>query len=120
MKKSLNIIIITMLLLLLVACSKGEPIQDSKKETISVTENLFMVNEKLYYGTDEVGPMGDSGAVEGEIASSVESNEIPSQNGESNFGCIGNPYTYDFGDGWIMILMEDGEYHIFYEKKMDE
>ena len=63
-----------------------------------------------------MGPMGDANAVEGEIVSSVDSNEIPSQNAESNFGCIGNPYTYDFDDGWVMILMDDGLYHISYVK----
>lgn len=120
MKKSLNILMATMMLLLLVSCNESESNQNNNTDTASNTEDLFMVNNKLYYGTDEIGPMGDSGSVEGEIISSVENTETPSRNAESNFGCIGNPYTYDFGDSWIMVLMGDDEYHIFYEKNINE
>ena len=116
MKKLLSIISIIMLFTIFSACTSGVPNQSSKSNATNTEEQLFMINGKLYYGTDEVGPMGDASAVEGKIASSVDSTEIPLQNAESNFGCIGNPYTYDFDDGMIMILMDDDEYHIFYEK----
>ena len=56
--------------------------------------------------------MGNADCVAGKITSSVNINEIPKQNGESNFGCIGNPYTYDT-DGSIAVFLEDGEYHTF-------
>lgn len=76
-------------------------------------ERILMLNGKLYYGTTETGPMGCADCVEGQIASSVAQDKIPSQNGESNFGCVGNSYTYDDGAGWIQVFLEDGEYHIF-------
>lgn len=88
--------------------------QQGAQLSAAATDAILMVNETLYYGTDEVGPMGDAGCVAGRISSAVNLGEIPSQNGESNFGCIGNPYTSDFGDGMIMVLMEDEAYHVFH------
>ena len=82
------------------------------------SEMILKINDTLYYGTDEVGPMGDSGCVEGEILSSVDNDLIPTENGSSNFGCVGNPYTYDFGDGEIMIALEDN-WHFFYAKTQE-
>ena len=120
MKKIFGILIIAMLVIFMLACGEESSIKENKEDTVSTTEVLFMVNSKLYYGTDETGPMGSASSVEGEIVSSVEENEIPSQNAESNFGCIGNPYTYAFDSNMIMILMDDEEYHIFYEKEIDE
>lgn len=120
MRKILRIAFAAVMIMSLVACNKDKSNHDSESNTTITTEQLFMINGKLYYGTDEVGPMGDAGSVEGNIVSSVESNEIPSQDAESNFGCIGNPYTFDDGDGWIMILMDDEEYHVFYEKDIPE
>ncbi|MBS6395971.1 MAG: hypothetical protein KH452_02285 [Clostridiales bacterium] len=87
------------------------------------TEMVIRVNDTLYYGSDETGPMGDSGCIEGHIASSVESTEIPGENGVSNFGCVGNPYTYDDGDGAIMVCVGEGketEYVWFYAEKEEQ
>ena len=64
----------------------------------------------FYYGTSEIGPMGDSGSVDGYISSSLEPEAIPGEEGQSNFGCIGSPYTWDSGDGRIMVLSEDKEW----------
>lgn len=83
------------------------------------SEMILKVNDTLYYGTDEVGPMGDSGCVEGEITSSVESNSIPTENASSNFGCIGNSYTYDDGDGSIMVRLDDEQWHCFYAESKE-
>ncbi len=79
---------------------------------------MLNVNGTVYYGTDEIGPMGDSGAVGGYIEKSVSKYTIPDYHGQSNFGCIGNPYTFDDGSGIIQVLMEDGEYHIFYHEDL--
>ncbi|KXL52120.1 hypothetical protein CLNEO_24690 [Anaerotignum neopropionicum] len=89
-----------------------------RTETVK-SEMILKVNDTLYYGTDEVGPMGDAGCVEGEITSSVELNSIPTENGSSNFGCIGNSYTYDDGDGFIMVCLNDGEWHCFYAENKE-
>lgn len=74
---------------------------------------ILIVDGKMYYGTPEIGPMGDAGAVDGNISSSVSPDAIPYDEGQSNFGCEGNPYTWDYGDGTIMVLSEDEEWHIF-------
>lgn len=78
---------------------------------------ILKINDILYYDTNETGPMGVADAVEGYIQTSVKENEIPAENEESNFGCVGNAYTKDNGDGWIMVLMDDEEWHIFKRKE---
>lgn len=88
--------------------------KESEELPVSVEKCILNVNDALYYGTDETGPMGDSGCVAGNIRSTVDSGEVPLNNEESNFGCIGNPYTYDEGDGSIMVLMQDEEWHWFH------
>lgn len=79
----------------------------SRQNTTKPEERILMVNNKLYYGTSEIGPMGDSGSVGGKIISSVEKDTIPTENGQSNFGSVGNPFTKDEGNGAIMVLIED-------------
>lgn len=83
-------------------------------------ERILFVDGKYYYGTYETGPMGDADAVAGHIKTSIDENSIPFNDAESNFGCVGNPYTYDYGEGWIQVLLEDGEYHIFVIGDMDK
>ncbi len=104
MKKDLWFLGLIMTVALLGGCS-SETVQN---------EMILKVNDTLYYGTDEIGPMGDAGSVEGEIISSVDADSIPTENGSSNFGCIGNSYTYNYGDGFIMVALDDGEWHCFY------
>ena len=82
-------------------------------ESTRMEKCILKFNDTLYYGTDEIGPMGDAGSVAGYIESSVAENETPTKNGESNFGCIGNSYTYDT-DGGIMVFMDDEKWHWFY------
>lgn len=90
---------------------------EEKMETVDKDVKILKVNDTLYYGSDETGPMGDADAVEGYILDTVEAGNVPAENGVSNFGCVGNPYTYDFGDGWVMVFMEDEAYHIFYAEE---
>lgn len=93
---------------------------DPEEEDKSAETLILKVNDTLYYGTDETGPMGDADAVDGYIEASVGVDEISKENGESNLGCVGNPYTRDSGDGWIMVFMDDEEYHIFYREFQEE
>ncbi|MBO5745745.1 MAG: hypothetical protein J6S13_01460 [Clostridia bacterium] len=67
---------------------------------------MVMVNGKLYRGTSEDGPMGDSGCVEGRLIGTVKEGETPTKNGYSNFGITGS-YTYD-DDGRRMVFTPDG------------
>lgn len=92
---------------------------DSADTKDEFSSRLLMAGGKLYYGTSEIGPMGDAGSVDGHITASLEPEETPDTEGQSNFGCIGNPYTRDFGDGMIMVLSEDKEWHIFRAEETD-
>lgn len=107
MKRVFGIILSLCLIIVLSACSH--------QNVVKPEERMIMTNGKLYYGTSETGPMGDSGCVDGEILSSVEKDRIPTENGESNFGYIGNSFTKDDGDGAIMVFIED-EWFWFYAK----
>ena len=70
------------------------------------------VNGKLYYGTEEDGPMGDSGCVEGRIVGTVGEGETPTDDGYSNFGSVGKGYTYD-DNGSIQVFTPDGCWRYF-------
>lgn len=89
----------------------AEPVPDTE-----AADWLLVVDGALYRGTAEVGPMGDSDCVGGHITSSVRKGEIPSEEGQSNLDSIGSPYTWDSGDGMIMVSV-DGEWHIFYREE---
>lgn len=107
MKKMFMVVLCVCVILGLLACSQ--------QNTIKPEERVLMVNDRLYYGTSETGPMGDSGCVGGEIVSFLEKDKIPTENGQSNFGGIGNSFTKDDGDGRIMVFIED-EWFWFYNK----
>ncbi len=100
--------LVVLLLLAVMGCSK-------KEQEVLPEDRILMVNDILYYGTEETGPMGDAGSVEGKILSTTEGGAIPEENGQSNFGGVGNPYTFDFGEGAIQVLVGD-EYFWFYAK----
>ncbi len=55
----------------------------SKARKAEPEDRILMVNDILYYGTEETGPMGDAGCVEGKIQSSAEAGETPAENGPS-------------------------------------
>lgn len=109
MKKYFSFLSLIVSIMLLSGCSSREV----------PAEIILKVNNTLYYGTDETGPMGDSGCVEGQILSTVEEGAIPTENGSSNFGCVGNSYTFDSGDGFIMVFMDDEAWHCFYSEKTE-
>jgi hypothetical protein len=54
--------------------------------------------------------------IHGEITSSVDQSEKPTEDGQSNFGNIGASYAY-FEDG-IVVFMDDGA--VFFEKEVDD
>lgn len=100
------------LLLGLTACGqKSETVQvDEDALAMAYESRLLMVDDTLYYGTDQTGPMGDAGAVAGEITSETAEGAVPTENGQSNFGCVGSAYTA--GDEQIMVQI-DGEWFVF-------
>ena len=80
------------------------------QNNIKPEERILMINNKLYHGTSETGPMGDSGCIGGEITSSVEKDEVPAENNQSNFGNIGSHYTKDDGSGKVMVCIDNSWY----------
>ena len=89
------------LLLGLTACGQETPQVDENALAMAYENRLLMVNDTLYYSTDQTGPMGDAGAVAGEITSETSEGAVPTENGQSNFGCVGNAYT--IGEEDIMV-----------------
>ena len=98
--------------------------------------NLLIVNGTRYYGTPYIQQLryknltGDEESFElsdmygktytfsKRIESSVGAGNIPTENNSSNFGAVGNVISNDRGDGRILVLMEDGEYHWFYKNEV--
>ncbi len=76
-------------------------------------KKLLSVNGSLYEYTYDLTLVGDSGVIAGQITSTVKEGETPTANAQSNFGCIGNFFTRDDGDGQIGVFMDDEQYHIF-------
>ena len=76
-------------------------------------QKLLNFNGSLYEYTYDVTLVGDSGVIAGQIASTVKEGETPAENAQSNFGCVGNSFTRDDGDGRIAVFMDDEEYHVF-------
>lgn len=77
------------------------------KETDESLPMLY-VQGQLYRLLSEQGePMGDSDAVTGHIQSSVEQDETPAEEGQSNFGEVGNPYCLDEDYGELVAMIND-------------
>lgn len=87
----------------------------SKEAIISDRRPMIMVNGVVYLDTGKVVTYPYS-VIHGEITSSVDQSEKPTEDGQSNFGNIGASYAY-FEDG-IVVFMDDGA--VFFEKEVDD
>jgi hypothetical protein len=102
LKKFFALILGTFYLLGIVGCFQNE-----KEEGLSDRRPMIMVNDKIYMDTGkEIAVEIDASAVLGLITSSVKSTEIPTQNGESNFGNEGAQYAF-FDDGLIVLIQNE-------------
>lgn len=80
--------------------------QDPEAEIVWDKIPMIMVDGKLYYDTGEESTLdGRCGTMDGEIRSTVDGSEIPSENDQSNFG-KGFGYQYGAG-GTIEVFMND-------------
>lgn len=72
---------------------------------------MLMVEDEIYLDTGEEMPVEiDPSAIIGKITSSVEQGEMPTENGQSNFGCIDSEYAY-YDDG--LAVMINNEWYRF-------
>lgn len=111
------------------AAPASAPLETSSTVDVSVPEKepqafeesaglppMLMVDDKIYLSTDEEITIGRCGVMDGMIQSTVDGDQRPSQNDQSNFGCIGTGYQR-MGEGildihmdgtWIRFIQEDG------------
>ncbi len=109
MKKALYFMALAAIVIILMAgCTQSEPAEKWDRRP------MLMVEGTIYLDTGKQMPVEivDS-AILGVIASSVDSSEMPAQNGESNFGCEGAPYAY-LDDGLAVLLNNEW---VFFEKE---
>lgn len=112
-KKLYSIYMVLLIAFILSGCSRKQEDANGRM--------LIMAYDKLYaYEGDLSNPscMGDSGCVGGIIISTVLENQIPTSNGQTNFGELGSYYTKDFGYGSIDVLITEKDgWYTFYEVK---
>lgn len=73
---------------------------------------MVMVDGLLYYDTGKESTLeGRCGMMDGEITSTVDASEIPTEDNQSNFG-VGFGYQYGINNS-IDIQMEDGTWFVF-------
>ena len=74
-------------------------------------KRYIMIDGDLYEDSGEIFSSGRCGVMDGEIVSSVESGELPSENNQSNFG---SGYSYQYGgkENSIDVLI-DGKWYSF-------
>ena len=114
MKKMSFLISILVIVFSFIGCSKI----DNNIEKSNV-EKLVMVNGELYYNTEKESSMTyRCGTMDGEITSMVNQDEIPKEDGQSNFG---TGYGYQFGvqNGQIELNI-DNKWIVFEKFKLKE
>lgn len=76
-------------------------------------ESFIMIDGKLYKSTGQDSDIdGRCGMMDGSISSSVPAGQIPTEDGQSNFGA---PYGYQFGPAGV-IEVHIGEEWIMFEQ----
>lgn len=114
------ILIITMMAAVIgiSACAGAKPREAESSNKGSIEAPLTMETEaplpmiyvqgQLYrLFSEQREPMGDSGSVTGHIQSSVETDETPMEEEQSNFGGVGKPYCLDKDHGQLVAMIND-------------
>ena len=102
-----KLVAILLCLLLLTACGGAKP-----NDYIPM-----LMAEGEYYLDSGRGPVPgevDPEAVLGQITSAVAQNQKPTEDGQSNFGCVGSDYAR-VKEGIAVSI--DGEWHIFVKEQ---
>ena len=106
--KTLGAIVLACCLTLLISCSPAEPAEKWDRRPMVMVDGVIFLDT----GKEMVVEMDES-AFLGTITSSVDGSEMPTQNGESNFGSEGAPYAY-LDDGLVVLLNNEW---VFFEKE---
>ncbi len=86
--------------------------EQSSSEISSDRIPMVMVDGLLYYDTGKESTLeGRCGMMDGEITSTVDASEIPTEDNQSNFG-TGFGYQYGINNS-IEVQMEDGTWFVF-------
>ncbi|MBT9775987.1 hypothetical protein GPL15_05650 [Clostridium sp. MCC353] len=82
-------------------------------DTLNDLPPMVMLDGSIYIDTGQESPMGAADAVSGKILSAVEGTKRPSEDGQSNFGCVGNNYVLNddyavinINEKWILFRKE--------------
>lgn len=80
---------------------------------------MVCVEGVLYVDTGKAVPVEiDPSAILGTIGSSVDSSEIPTENGQSNFGSVGAEYA--FCEDYLVVMLNDEWYRFDSEKEQSD
>ncbi len=118
-KKVLTILIALILIagLMLTSCNSGEPEQEQgevsqEEETLNDLRPMMVVKGRLYFDTGkESEQLRRCCVMSGVITSTVEPNEIPTEDDQSNFG-TGYYYQSTLEDNLLEVNM-DGKWIVF-------
>ena len=117
--KKLFILALTALLFLAGCGNRDLPLEETvpagSGETHYDKIPMVMVDGQLYYDTGRTNNVLRCGVMDGEITSTVEGWEIPTEDDQSNFGA---GYGYQFLDGNIEVLMND-QWWVFEHREGD-
>ena len=98
--------------------AQSAPVEGMEEEDIpedaAVSEDripMVMVDGTLYLDTGKESDLtARCGMMDGEITSAVDASEIPSENGQSNFG---SGYGWQYGEGDTIEIHMDGKWMVF-------
>ncbi len=86
---------------------------EPEEETTWDRRPMVMAGGQLYLDTGrQVAAEIDSSAILGTVTSQVDGSEVPAEDGQSNFGCMGAEYAY-YEDGLVVKINNEWQ---FFEK----
>lgn len=107
MKKNLSFLVLILFFTLTITTCGNMEVEE---KMLSDRIPMIMVEEHLYLDTGEkISVEIDDMDIIGNITSEVAGSEIPTQNGQSNFGCVGSEYAY-FDDGIVIMINNEWQY----------
>jgi hypothetical protein len=92
----------------------GDAVSSSESMSVAVMPQSVMIGGKLYMSTGAENKDEKISGADGEIVSSVSSEELPEENGQSNFG---TGFKYKILDDESVLINIDGKMIVFAEKQ---